>query len=88
MVRAVVRATSRGYAAAVSDPAAALDALTSAVPGLDRADEAAQLRALRPAMAPAPFDFGVLRAWAAWDRKHGLLEQPLDPRQVFSNRFR
>jgi ABC-type nitrate/sulfonate/bicarbonate transport system substrate-binding protein len=88
LVRAMVRATSRGYAEAVSNPAAALGALTSAVPGLDRGGEAAQLHALRPALAPAPFDFGVLRAWAAWDHEHGLLEQPLEPRQVFSNRFR
>ena len=88
LVRGVVGATSRGYAEAATDPAAALDALVSAVPGLDRADQAAQLRALRPILAPAPFDFGVLRAWAAWDLRHGLLQQPLDPRQVFSNRFR
>ena len=88
LVRDVVRATSRGYADAVSDPGAALDALASAVPGLDRTDQEAQLRALRPILGPAPFDFGVLRAWAAWDLGHGLLEQPLDPRQAFSNRFR
>jgi len=87
LVRGVVRATSRGYRAAVADPAAALDALVSAVPGLDRADQAAQLRALRPILSPAPFDFGVLRAWANWDLRHGLLSRPLVPRDTFSNRF-
>jgi putative hydroxymethylpyrimidine transport system substrate-binding protein len=88
MVRAVVRATTLGYAAAARDPSAALDALTAAVPGLDRTDQAAQLRALRPILAPAAFDFGVLRAWAAWDLEHHLLRRPLDPREAFSNRYR
>src|SRR6476659_5795904 len=64
LIRAVVGATTRGYRAAVADPAAALDALTGAVPGLERDEQAAQLRVLRPILAPAPFDFAVLRAWA------------------------
>jgi putative hydroxymethylpyrimidine transport system substrate-binding protein len=88
LVRKVVRATSRGYAEAARSPSAALDALTGAVPGLDRADQAAQLRALGPILAPAPFDFRVLRAWAAWDLRHSLLQRPLAPRAAFSNRYR
>jgi putative hydroxymethylpyrimidine transport system substrate-binding protein len=88
LVRAVVGATTRGYRAAVADPATALDALTGAVPGLDRAEQAAQLRVLRPILAPAPFDFAVLRAWARWDLRHGLLQRPRDPARAFSNRFR
>jgi NitT/TauT family transport system substrate-binding protein/putative hydroxymethylpyrimidine transport system substrate-binding protein len=88
LVRSVVGATTRGYRAAVADPAAALEALTSAVPGLDRDEQAAQLRVLRPILAPAPFDFAVLRAWARWDLRHGLLRRPLAPRRAFSNRLR
>jgi len=88
LVRSVVGATTRGYGAAVAHPAAALEALTSAVPGLDRDEQAAQLRVLRPILAPAPFDFAVLRAWARWDLRHGLLRRPLDPRRAFSNRLR
>jgi ABC-type nitrate/sulfonate/bicarbonate transport system substrate-binding protein len=88
LVRAVVGATTRGYRAAVADPAAALEALTSAVPGLDRDEQAAQLRALRPILAPAPFDFAMLGAWARWDLRHGLLRRPLDPHRAFSNRLR
>jgi len=77
LVDAMVAATTRGYGFATTRPAAALDDLLAAVPGLDRADQAAQLRALQPDLRPAPFDPAVLRAWAAWDLKHGLLRRPL-----------
>ena len=66
-----------------SHPARALDDLLAAVPSLDRADQAAQLRALRPDLRPAPFDPAVLREWAAWDLEHGLLERPLDVEAAF-----
>lgn len=78
LVDAVVEATTRGYQLAASRPAAALDDLLAAVPGLDRADQAAQMRALLPDLRPAPFDPAVLREWAAWDLEHGLLQRPLD----------
>ena len=74
----MVAATARGYAFAERHPRAALDDLLAAVPGLDRADQAAQLRVLLPVLRPAPFDPAVLRAWAAWDLEHGLLKRPLD----------
>lgn len=83
LVAAVIAATARGYELAVERPAAALDDLLAAAPELDRADQAAQLRALRPALHPAPFDPAVLRAWAAWDREHGLLRRPLDVERAF-----
>ncbi len=77
LVDSVVAATTRGYELASDRPGRALDDLLSAVPGLDRAEQAAQLRALRPDLRPAPFDPAVLREWAAWDLEHGLLERPL-----------
>jgi ABC-type nitrate/sulfonate/bicarbonate transport system substrate-binding protein len=83
LVDAVVGATRRGYAFATGDPGAALDALLSANPSLEPADQAAQLRVLRPDLRPDPFDFRVLREWAAWDLRHGLLGQPLDVEQAF-----
>jgi putative hydroxymethylpyrimidine transport system substrate-binding protein len=83
LVDAMVAATARGYGFAVAHPAAAIDDLLAAAPGLDRADQAAQLRVLRPALHPAPFDPAVLRAWAAWDLEHGLLERPLDVEAAF-----
>ncbi len=84
LVDAMVGATRRGYGFAAAHPEAALDDLLAAAAGLDRADQAAQLRVLRPNLHPAPFDPAVLRAWAAWDLAHGLLERPLDVRAAFS----
>jgi putative hydroxymethylpyrimidine transport system substrate-binding protein len=83
LVRRVVAATADGYAFAVAHPGAALDDMASAVNGLDRADQAAQLKVLRPDLRPAPFDMKVLHEWAAWDLEHGLLEEPLDVEQAF-----
>lgn len=83
LVDAVIAATRKGYASAVSDPDAALDDLLAADPSLDRADQEAQLEALLPVLAPRPFDAGVLREWAAWDLEHGLLDKPLSVEQAF-----
>jgi ABC-type nitrate/sulfonate/bicarbonate transport system substrate-binding protein len=83
LVDSVVAATTRGYEFASDNPGRALDDLVSAVPSLDRAEQAAQLRALRPDLRPAPFDPAVLREWAGWDLEHGLLERPLDVDAAF-----
>ena len=83
LVDAVVAATARGYRFAVANPAKALDDLLGSVPGLDRAEQAAQLHALLPDLEPAPFDPAVLRAWARWDLEHGLLHRPVDIGQAF-----
>jgi putative hydroxymethylpyrimidine transport system substrate-binding protein len=83
LVDAVVAATTRGYELAADDPGGTLDDLLAAVPGLDRADQAAQLNALGRDLRPAPFDRAVLREWAAWDLEHGLLRQPLDVERAF-----
>jgi putative hydroxymethylpyrimidine transport system substrate-binding protein len=83
LVDAVVAATVRGYDLAADDPDAALDDLLAAVPGLDRAEQAAQLNTLGSDLRPAPFDPTVLREWAAWDLEHGLLERPLDVGSAF-----
>jgi putative hydroxymethylpyrimidine transport system substrate-binding protein len=83
LVRAVVAATTRGYAFATEHPARALDDLLSAEPALDRAEQQAQMTALLPALRPAPFDPATLRAWARWDLEHGLLQEPVDVEQTF-----
>jgi putative hydroxymethylpyrimidine transport system substrate-binding protein len=83
LVRSVVEATTRGYELATDHPKRALDDLLASVPGLDRADQAAQLRVLRPILRPVPFDPNVLRAWAAWDLTHGLLKRPLNVNAAF-----
>jgi putative hydroxymethylpyrimidine transport system substrate-binding protein len=84
LVDAVVSATRRGYRLAEERPEAALEDLLAAEPSLERADQAAQLKALLPVMEPKPFDPAVLEEWAAWDLQHGLLEEPLDVKQAFS----
>jgi putative hydroxymethylpyrimidine transport system substrate-binding protein len=83
LVDSIVAATARGYRFASEHPGEALDDLLASVPSLDRADQAAQLRALLPVLHPAPFDPGVLREWAAWDLQHGLLKRPLDVEAAF-----
>ncbi len=83
LVRAVVAATSRGYELAARQPTRALDDLLASVANLDRAEQAAQLRALGDDLNPAPFDPVVLHRWARWDLEHGLLQQPLDVSAAF-----
>ncbi len=83
LVDSVVAATTHGYEFVSGHPAKGLDDLLAEVPSLDRGDQAAQLRALRPDLHPAPFDRAVLREWAAWDLQHGLLQRPLDVQEAF-----
>jgi putative hydroxymethylpyrimidine transport system substrate-binding protein len=83
LVDSMVRATRRGYRHAVLDPDKALDHLVESSPGLDRAEQAAQLRVLLPDLRPATFDRTVLRAWGRWDLSHGLLARPLAIDEAF-----
>jgi NitT/TauT family transport system substrate-binding protein/putative hydroxymethylpyrimidine transport system substrate-binding protein len=83
LVNSVVDATRRGYAFAVRNPEKALDDLVDSADGLNRADQAAQMRVLLPDLHPAPFNPRVLREWAAWDLKHGVLEKPLNVEAAF-----
>jgi putative hydroxymethylpyrimidine transport system substrate-binding protein len=83
LVDSVVAATERGYDFGEQSPQAALDDLLSANPELERAEQQAQLKVLLPILRPEPFDQAVLEEWAAWDLKHGLLEEPLDVEQAF-----
>lgn len=84
LVGAVVAATRRGYEFVEENPEGAIHELLSADTALERADQEAQLRALMPILEPRPFDEKVLEEWAAWDLRHGLLEQPLEVEQAFS----
>src|SRR4051794_26137695 len=84
LVDSAVPATRRGYAFTEQHPDEALDDLLAANPSLERADEKAQQKVLLPVLHPRPFDTKVLKEWAAWDLKHGLLEKPLAVEQAFS----
>jgi len=83
LVDAVVSATRRGYGFAEQHSHRALSDLLAANPELERADQQAQLKVLLPDLHPRPFDPAVLKAWATWDLKHGLLEKPLDTEAAF-----
>jgi len=84
LVNSVVDATRQGYEVAEEHPQSALEDLLSANPELDEAEQKEQLQALLPVLHPRPFDQAVLREWAGWDLRHGLLEKPLDVEQAFS----
>ncbi len=83
LVRDVVAATRRGYAFTVNHPDEALADLLEADKALDRAEQAAQLRVLLPILTPVSFNPQILRQWAAWDLRNGLLEKPLDVAAAF-----
>ena len=83
LVEGMVEATTRGYELTESQPKKALNDLLAANKGLERADQAAQLKALLPALAPAPFDEAVLEEWSAWASSHGLLSEPADVKSTF-----
>jgi putative hydroxymethylpyrimidine transport system substrate-binding protein len=83
LVDSMVAATTSGYEFVTAHPAQGLRDLLAEVPRLDRGDQAAQLRALLPDLKPSPFDRRVLREWAAWDLRHGLLKRPLDVDAAF-----
>jgi putative hydroxymethylpyrimidine transport system substrate-binding protein len=86
LVDAVVAATRQGYEVTEEHPDIALEDLLDSNQnlGLDRAEQAAQLKVLLPALHPDPFDQQVLEEWAAWDLRHHLLEKPLAVEQAFS----
>ena len=83
LVDAMVTATTRGYRFATAQPSQALSDLLTAVPGLNRADQNAQLNALLPILRPAPFDYPVLHRWARWDVEHSLLRREPAVRTLF-----
>jgi ABC-type nitrate/sulfonate/bicarbonate transport system substrate-binding protein len=88
VVRATIRALQRGYAQVQNDPESAVSAMLDAEPGLDRAALAAQLDAVAPEFTAGADAFGqlrpeVLREWAAWDLRFGILEERLDVARAF-----
>jgi putative hydroxymethylpyrimidine transport system substrate-binding protein len=83
LVERMVAATRRGYNLTVSEPRQALGDLLAANPSLERADQAAQLKVLLPALRPLPFDQAVLKEWSAWASSHELLPRPADVAKTF-----
>jgi putative hydroxymethylpyrimidine transport system substrate-binding protein len=88
IIRATIRALQRGYMAAQNEPDSAVAAMTTTVRGLDREALSAQLDAVGEAFTAGARGFGelrpdVLRAWASWDVRFGILERPPDLAQTF-----
>jgi putative hydroxymethylpyrimidine transport system substrate-binding protein len=93
LVRAVVRAITRGYELVLRDPSAGERALESLVPGLVPKLVSEQLHAELPAFLPpdggtyGTFDEAVLRAWAAWEARFGIVTHPPDIGAMFDTSF-
>ena len=88
LVRATIRALRRGYADTQNDPESAVSTMIDLEPSLDRAALAAQLDAVDPEFTAGASAFGelqprVLREWAAWDLRFGILHKPIDVRRAF-----
>jgi ABC-type nitrate/sulfonate/bicarbonate transport system substrate-binding protein len=91
-VRGAVAALQRGYREAYVDPESAVQALTTAVPGLQTAAVAADLDRLGPDFQGSLQTYGELdparlRAWAAWEPRTGLVARAPDPSRAFDGRF-
>jgi putative hydroxymethylpyrimidine transport system substrate-binding protein len=87
-IRATIRALQRGYAAAQNDPESAVTAMGDAVRGLDPAVLAAQLDEIAPAFTAGARGYGelridVLREWAAWALRFGVLTREPDLAAAF-----
>jgi len=88
LVRAAIRGLQRGYIQAQAEPDSAVGAVLEEARGSDRAELAAQLDAVSPAFtagarAPGELRADVLREWAAWDERFGILSKPLDVERAF-----
>jgi ABC-type nitrate/sulfonate/bicarbonate transport system substrate-binding protein len=92
LARGVVKALVRGYDLALAQPAAGQRALESQVPGLDHALDTAELAGLGPAFRGPQGAFGVLdtsllRRWAAWEARFGIVKSPPDVATTFDTAF-
>jgi putative hydroxymethylpyrimidine transport system substrate-binding protein len=92
VVRATIHALQRGYEETENDPESAVSALVDANPDLDRAAADAQLSAVAPAFTAGADYYGqlradVLRKWAAWDLKFGIVKKPIDVGSAFDLRI-
>jgi ABC-type nitrate/sulfonate/bicarbonate transport system substrate-binding protein len=92
LAHSVVRALVRGYNLALAHPAVGQRALESQVPGLDHSLDTAELAGLASAFRGPEGHFGVLdpavlRRWAAWEARFGIVKTPPDVAQTFDTAF-
>ena len=88
---AVVRALARGYRFTIDDPKAAAAELEAQVPGLNSSLVSAELAGLEPAFrapeGPGELQLPVLRQWAQWEARFGIVSSPPNVKQMFDGRF-
>jgi putative hydroxymethylpyrimidine transport system substrate-binding protein len=92
LVHGVVRTLVRGYGVTLTDPEGSEADLESRVQGLDPKLVAAELNAVEPSLQTNDGQFGVLvpsvlRAWARWEVRFGIVRRPPDLSQAFDNQF-
>ena len=92
LVRATVAALSRGYSEVLSDPENGVGALLDATRGVPRDAVARELQAVSPAFTAGARAFGELnrerlQEWARWERRFGIVQQPLDVARAFDGRY-
>jgi putative hydroxymethylpyrimidine transport system substrate-binding protein len=92
LAHALVKTLSRGYKAVIADPRVGEHALASQVPGLDPQLTAAELAKLEPAFTGPGHHFGVLdipllRRWARWEQRFGIVRRVPDVATTFDTRF-
>ncbi|HWE10096.1 MAG TPA: ABC transporter substrate-binding protein [Solirubrobacteraceae bacterium] len=92
LARSVVDTLVRGYDAALADPRLGQRSLESQVPALNHHLDSAELAALAPAFTGPERQFGVLdtallRRWAAWEAKFGIVRAVPDVSATFDTAF-
>lgn len=92
LARGVVDALVHGYDTALANPAAGQRALESQVPGLDHQLDSRELAGLQSAFTGPEGHFGVLdtallRRWATWEAKFGIVTSPPDVSTMFDTAF-
>jgi putative hydroxymethylpyrimidine transport system substrate-binding protein len=92
LARDVVSAVTRGYEFALSHPSASAADLERLVPGLDSKLTSADLAALTPAFAgpnghPGELDDAVLKSWAQWEARFGIVSSAPNVATTFDTRF-
>jgi putative hydroxymethylpyrimidine transport system substrate-binding protein len=89
LAASVVHALVRGYGFTIAHPAAAAAELEAQVPGLNPSLVSAELARLEPAFrAPGGYvgelSVPVLRQWAQWEARFGIVKRPPDVARMFN----
>lgn len=92
VVRATVHALQRGYGFTLEDPESSASDLLDRVPGASREEIMAQLDQLDsvftgPTGRPGGLDLPILREWAAWEARFGLVPRPPSVADMFVTRY-